>query len=125
MADSWRRDKGRLDYTAYKEIADPAGVFPISFVSLLGFCVLGMRESDLTGLFERIENRDPVLTGGFHTYFCTAVLMEPVSQTPEILWERRKASFLVIGTGMRIGNPDTGVDPGFADIESTAVVPDN
>ena len=125
MAYSWRRDKGRLDHTAHKEIADPAGIFTIGFVPLLRFGVLGMRQGNLTGILKCIEDRDPVLTGGFHTYFCTIVFMKPVSQTSEIVWKRREASFMVIGTGMGISNPDTGVDPGFVDIQSTAVVPDD
>jgi len=125
MTDSWRRDKGRLDHTAHKEIADPACILPIGFVPLLGFGVLGMRENHLAGLFEHIEDRNPVLAGGFHTHFRTAMLMKPVSQTPEILWKRREASLIVIGTGMGIGNPDTGIDPGFVDIKPTAVVSDD
>jgi len=35
--------------------------------------------------------------------------------------EGRKASLLILGTIIGIGDADTGIDPGFVDIESTAI----
>ena len=44
MANSWRRDKGRLDHVAHEQVANPLCVFPVSFVALLRPCVLGVCE---------------------------------------------------------------------------------
>jgi hypothetical protein len=121
MANSWRWDKGRLDHAAHEQVADPTGIFTVGFVSLLRFGVLGMCKGYLAGFLKHIEYRDPVLASGFHADFVTLMLLKPGSQTPQILSERREASFKVLCSEVRIGNPDAGINPGFVDIQSTTV----
>jgi hypothetical protein len=49
------------------------------------------------------------------------MLLKPGSQSPEILWKRRKASFKVLSSEVWVGNSDARKDPGFVDIQSTTV----
>ena len=51
-ANSWRRDKGRLDYVAHEQVANPLCILPVSFVALLRFGVLGVCKCYKTGFFE-------------------------------------------------------------------------
>nr|WP_243117584.1 hypothetical protein [Extibacter muris] len=68
-----------------------------------------------------IENRDPVLTGRFHTNIFAVVFSKPITQLIQSFSEGRKASLLIFCTIVEIGNTDTGIDPGFVDVKSTAI----
>ena len=52
MANSWRRDKERLDHVAHEQVANPLCILPVSFVALLRFGVLGVCKCYKTGFFE-------------------------------------------------------------------------
>ena len=82
MANSWRRDKGRLDHAAHEQVTDPSGIPAVGLVSFLGFGVLRMCQSNLTGLLQGIEHRNPVLAGRLHANFLALVLLKPGSQSP-------------------------------------------
>lgn len=41
MANSWRRDKGRLDHVAHEQVANPLCILPVSFVAFCGLVYLG------------------------------------------------------------------------------------
>ena len=68
-----------------------------------------------------IEYRDPILTGRFHTNILAVVFSKPITQLIQPFGKGRKASLLILRTIVGISNTDTGIDPGFVDIKSTAV----
>ena len=72
-------------------------------------------------LLQDIENRDPVLAGRFHANILAVVFCEPVTQFIQPFRKGRKASLLILSTIVGISNTDTGIDPGFVDIKSTAI----
>ena len=121
MTDLSGWDKGRFDHIAHKQIEDPFSVLTVGLISLLWFCVLGMSEYDIACFFRNIEHRDPVLTGGFHANKSTVVRGKPCSEFPQTSGERGKPLFLIFCITVCIGDADTGIDPGFVDIKSTAV----
>ena len=49
------------------------------------------------------------------------VFGKPVTQFPESFGKRRETSLLILSPAVCVGNPDTGIDPGFVDIKPTAV----
>ena len=50
-----------------------------------------MGKGNKTGLFQDIEDGDPVLAGGFHTDFGAGVFGKPVRQLPQTFREGREA----------------------------------
>ena len=121
MANSWRRDKGRLDHIAHEQVANPLCILPVSFVALLRLCVFGVRKRYKAGFFEDVEDRNPVSAGGFHADFLAVILVKPERQLLQVLGVGREASLKVLGAGVCIGDTDTGIDPGLVNIQTTAV----
>ena len=66
MANSWRRDKGRLDHVAHEQVTNPLGILTVSLVAFLGLGVFGVSQSHQTGFFEDVEDGNPELAGRFH-----------------------------------------------------------
>ncbi len=83
------------------------------------------KRNPMVMLLENIENRDPIFTGRFHADILAVVFCKPVTQLIQSFCEGRKASLLILRAVVGIGNTDTGIDPCFVDIESTAVVFDD
>lgn len=126
LADICRWNKGRFDHTAHIQITDPFGIFTVGLVTFHRLGIFGMRKSDPKVMFlENVENRDPILSGRFHTNIFTVVFSKPVTQLIQSFCEGRKASLLILSAIMGISDTDTGIDPCFVDIKSTAVVFDN
>ena len=121
MANSWRRDKGWLDHVAHEQVANPLCILPVSFVALLRFGVLGVCKCYKTGFFEDVEDRNPESAGRFHADFHAVILVKPKRQLLQALGEGREASLKVLSTGVCIGNADTGINPGFVNIQPAAV----
>lgn len=71
--------------------------------------------------FQNIEYGDPALACRFHTNFRTIVLRKPITQFLQSFGKRRETSLLVFRSAVRICDTDTGIDPCFVDIKSTAV----
>ena len=80
-----------------------------------------MRQGNETGFFKDVEDGDSVLASRFHTDFGTVVFGKPCSQFPKPIRKGREASLLIFSTSVRICNADAGIDPGFVDIQPTAV----
>ena len=72
-------------------------------------------------LLEDVENRDPILTGRFHTNIGTVIFGKPITQLIQTFSKGRKASLLILCTIIGICNADTGIDPCFVDIKPTAI----
>ena len=99
----------------------PSGILAVGLVSFLRLGVLRVSKNDMEGLFQNVVNGDPVLAGRFHTDIGALVGLKPERQPLKVFGERREASFMIHSALIVVGNPDAGVDPGFVDIESTAV----
>ena len=80
-----------------------------------------MSKDDCTIVFQDVVNRDPVFTGRFHTNILAVVFSKPITQLIQPFGKGRKASLLILRTIVGISNTDTGIDPGFVDIKSTAI----
>src|SRR5699024_7118178 len=63
LADFRRRDKTWFYHVAHEQIADPFGILVVGLIAFLWLRIFGMSQSDKTGLFEDVKNRDPVLAG--------------------------------------------------------------
>ncbi len=122
LTDIRRGNEGRPDHVAHEEITDPSGILSIGLVAFLRLGVFGVGKNHIAGLLKDIENRDPILAGRFHADIRALVGMKPERQPLKVFGERREASFMIHSTLFVVGNPNAGVDPGFVDIESTAVV---
>ena len=121
LTDIRRGNEGRLDHVAHEEVTDPSGILAVGLVSFLRLGVLRVSKNDMEGLFQNVVNGDPVLAGRFHTDIGALVGLKPERQPLKVFGERREASFMIHSALIVVGNPDAGVDPGFVDIESTAV----
>ncbi|VUX17001.1 Uncharacterised protein [Blautia obeum] len=125
LADVRRWDKAGLDHAAHIQVANPLGVLAVGFVALLRFRVFRVRQGDPTGLFKDIEYRNPVFPCGFHADIRAGVFRKPVSQIPQSVGKRGKASLLVLCPAIGIRDTDTGKYPGFVNVQSTAVFAEN
>ena len=122
MTDVSRRNKRRFDHVTHEEVTDPFGILTVCLVSFLRFGVFGMGKGDKEpGLFQDVENSDPILAGRFHTNFKTMVFCKPVSQFPESFGKGGETSLLILRSAVRVSNPNAGIDPCFVDIKPTAV----
>ena len=65
---------------------------------------------------------DPILTGRLHTNINTIVFSKPKTQFLQSFGKGREAGLFILCTFKGIRNADTGIDPGFVDIKSAAVI---
>ena len=115
------RDKTGFYHVTHEQVADPFGILAVSLIPLLRFRIFGMRKGNETGVFQDVEDRDPVLAGRFHADFRAVVFGKSLRQLPESFGKGREASLLILGTTVGIGNADAGIDPCFVDIKATTV----
>ena len=76
-------------------------------------------------LLQDIENRDPILAGRFHADVKAMIFSKPVTQLLQPFCKGREAGLLIFGTSQGISNSNAGKDPGFVDIEATAIIFEN
>lgn len=93
---------GRNEATFYQtdaeQISDPFGVLGIILVALYSLDPFRVGDDDTDIPFlQNVEDRDPVLPGGFHADVQTTILMEPVGEAVQVGVERRKAFLLITG----------------------------
>ena len=116
-------DKAGLYHITHEKVAYPFGVLAVSLIAFLRFGALWVGKGNKTGFFKDVKNRDPILTQRFQTDFQTVVFSKPVRQLPQSFGEKRKASLLIVGTTVCIGDSDASIDPGFVDVKSTKTEP--
>jgi hypothetical protein len=87
----------------------------------LGIFGVGKSNPDVI-LLQDVKNRDPVLAGRFHADIRTVVFRKPVIQLLQAFGKGREAGLFILRTFKGIRDADTGKDPGFVDIKSTAVI---
>lgn len=74
---------------------------------------------------KNVKDRDPVLARRLHTDIRIVIVSKPVTQFLQSFGKGRETSLLIFSTIMGIRNTDTGKDPCFVDIKTTAVFLDN
>jgi hypothetical protein len=92
---------------------------------LLPFCGLvyfeWARKGNKTGFFKDVEDRNPILTGRFHTNISTVIFWKVVRQLSKLFLKGREASLPIISTTVCISDSDTCIDPSFMDIKTTEI----
>ena len=89
----------------------------------MGFCILRMRKRNPKVVFPKnVKDRTPVLARRLHTDISTAIFCKPVTQLLQSFGKGRKACLLIFCAVVGISDTNTGKDPCFVDIKSTAVV---
>ena len=78
-------------------------------------------DEETGGVFQDIENGDPILAGRFHADVVAVVFCKPVTQLLQTFGKGREAGLPVFGTAFGIGNANAGIDPGFVDIKATTI----
>ena len=114
-------DKTWSYHVAHEKVTDPFGILAVGLVPFLGLGILGMRKGNKTGFLKDVENRDPVLAGGFHTDLKTRVFGKPVSQLPQTFGKGREAGLPILCEAVGIGDSDACIYPGLVDVKPTAV----
>ena len=118
-----RQDKRRFYHSAHVQITNPFGILTVCLVALLRLCIFGVGKSNPDViLLQDIKNRDPILAGRLHADIITAIFGKPVTQLLQSFCEGRKACLLIFCAVVGISDTNTGKDPCFVDIKSTAVV---
>ena len=97
-ADILVRDKTAFHQANAKQISNPFGVLGIILVTLYSFDPFGVCDDNTNApLFQDIEHRNPILSGGLHTDIQTVILMEPVGKAVQVRVKCRKAFLLITG----------------------------
>ncbi|MOA66589.1 hypothetical protein D3C78_1934060 [compost metagenome] len=61
-----------------EKIGNPLGIFFVRLLASNGFDIFRVSQCDVTGMFENIEDRNPVLPGRFHTNILAVILTKPL-----------------------------------------------
>ena len=72
------RNKGTSDKIKFVEVGNPFRILFVRFLAFNGFDILRMCKADINVIFEIIKNRNPILSGGFHTNMIAIILDKPV-----------------------------------------------
>ena len=84
-----------------------------------------MRQRYGAGLFQNIEYGNPILPGRFHADLKTGMFCKPVRQLPQSSGKGREASLFIFRSSVRVGDSDTGENPGLVYVESATVLAEN
>lgn len=85
LTEIFRRDKGASYEVKLVKVSNPFRVLFVHFLAFDGFDIFGMRKAYVHVIFEIIKNRNPILSGGFHTNMITIILDEPVVKPLDVL----------------------------------------
>lgn len=89
------RNKGTSDKIKFVEVGNPFRILFVRFLAFNGFDILRMCKADINVIFEIIKNRNPILSGGFHTNMIAIILDKPVVK-PLNIWVDGWKRFLQI-----------------------------
>ena len=102
-------DKAAFHKAKTKQITDPLGIFRIILVSLDSLYPfwIGNNDPDLS-LFQNVEYRSPILSGGFHADIQAVVFQEPGGKTVQIRVKGAESLFLIVWLQTVCGSGDDG-----------------
>lgn len=93
--DFFGRDKAFGNQSKPKKAANPFGIFGVIFVVFHGFDPFWVGNDYVDTVFQKIENRNPVLIGGFHADIKTLIVKQPLLKMADVRIKRRETLFLV------------------------------
>ena len=112
-------NEGSRNQPEPKEVADPLGVFGVILVTLNSSNPLGIGDSNTEVVFQKIVDRDVILSGALHANVQAVVIEEPLPEFADGLVESGKAPLLVgWRNAVRCGD-DCGDEKAFMDIDAT------
>lgn len=87
----------------------PLGIFCIILVSLYSLYPFRIGNNDPdSSLFQDVEYRDPILSGGFHADIQTVAFQEPGGKTVQIRVKGTESLFLIVRLQAVCGSGDDG-----------------
>ena len=123
--DFFGRDKTSVNQSETEQVANPFGILCIIFIAFYGFDPFGIGNGYTDTVFQKIENRYPILTGRFHTDVKTVIVEQPLFETADVRIEGWKTLFVVRGLDTFRGFNDCGNEKFLMDIDATAGVVNN
>jgi len=112
-------DKAAGDKAEAEKVANPFGILGIIFVAFYGSDPLGVSNGDIDFIFQKIKDRNPILSGRFHADIKTGILKKPLFEMSDVTVESREAFFVVRRLDAFVGFDDCGNEKGFMDIDAT------
>jgi len=73
-----RKDKARIDHIAHEQVTNPFSILMIGFIDFLRFSEFRISRSHRARFFKDVENRNPILTGGFHANLSVGIMGKPI-----------------------------------------------
>ena len=77
LTDIRRRNKAGANKITLEQFRDPLRVLLVGFLALDSLHIFGVCQADDANLFKGIENRNPILTAGFHAHVVTMIGCKP------------------------------------------------
>lgn len=124
-ADGLVRDEAARNEAEPEKVADPFGILGVILIPLDGFDPFGVSDGDIHLSLKDVEDRDPVLAGGFHADIVTVIVKQPFFETADVPIESGKAFFTVRRLYAIGGFDDCGNEERFMDIDATTGFVDN
>lgn len=102
-------DEATFHRSNVKQIPNPLGVFRIVLVSLYSLCLFWIgNHYPNTTLFQDVEHRDPILSGGFHANIQAVVFQQLVSKMVKVSVKGTETLFLIVGLQAVCGRSNNG-----------------
>ena len=80
----------------------------------------GISDGDVDLVFQKVEHRDPVFSGGFHTNVTTGIVQQPFFKLKNGIVEGGEALLLIRRLNSGSGFDDCGNEKRFVNIDATA-----
>ena len=114
-----------MNQSETEQVANPFGIFRVIFIAFHGFNPFGIGNGYIDAVFQKIEDRHPVLAGRFHADIKTVIVKQPLYETADVRIESRETLFVVRWQDTICGFNDCGNEKFFMDIDATAGVVNN
>ncbi len=114
-----------MNQSGTEQVANPFGIFRVIFIAFHGFNPFRIGNGYVDTIFQKIEDRHPVLAGGFHADIKTVIVKQPLFETADVRIEGGETLFLVRRLDTICGFNDCGNEKFFMDIDATAGVVNN
>ncbi len=111
-----------MNQSGTEQVSNPFGIFCVIFIAFHGFNPFWIGNGYVDTIFQKIEDRHPVLAGGFHADIKTVIVKQPLFETADVRIEGGETLFLVRRLDTICGFNDCGNEKFFMDIDATAGV---
>jgi hypothetical protein len=76
-----------------EKVSNPFGIFGIIFIAFYSCNPFGIGNGNIDTIFQKVKDRNPVLTGRFHTDIMTIIVKQPLFKMADVAIERGKSFF--------------------------------